>query len=126
MLDLYPLLGSTWTVSPFRLLLALGWELMCVLHRCEHCSDEVDQLATQGLSCKWSQGGFSRHAAINDIIHRSLLSAKESLPVWNHLVSQLVLIEEDLTGFQWFPGPVENYWCGMLPAQIRTLHLTLV
>ena len=25
---------------------------LCVFHQCEHCGDEVDQLATHGLSCK--------------------------------------------------------------------------
>ena len=46
--------------------LSLGANL-CVLHQCEH-----------GLSCKWSQGRHSRHATINDILHRSLVSAKIS------------------------------------------------
>ena len=49
---------------------------LCVVHWCEHCGVEVDQLATHGLSCKWSQIRHSWHAAINDIIHRSLVSAK--------------------------------------------------
>ena len=36
---------------------------------CHHCEGHVGALATHGLSC---QGHFSRHAAINAIIHRSL------------------------------------------------------
>ena len=58
---------------------AIGLRLganLCVLHRCEHCGNEVDQLATHGLSCKWSQGRHSRHSATNDILHSSLVSAK--------------------------------------------------
>ena len=36
----------------------------------------MDCLATHGLSCRWSEGSRHRHAAINDIVHRSLTSAK--------------------------------------------------
>ena len=45
-------------------------------HRCCHCGAEMDELATHGLSCRWSEGRLPRHAAINDIICRSLSSAK--------------------------------------------------
>ena len=45
-------------------------------HLCCHCGAEVDELATHGLSCRWSEGRLPRHAAINDIICRSLSSAK--------------------------------------------------
>lgn len=45
-------------------------------HVCVHCGEEIDQYATHGLSCKWSQGRHSRHGEINDIIHRALVSAK--------------------------------------------------
>ena len=37
---------------------------------------EVDSLATHGLSCRWSEGRHHRHAAMNDIVHRALASAK--------------------------------------------------
>ena len=36
----------------------------------------MDQYATHGLRCKWSQGRHSRHGEVNDIIHRALVSAK--------------------------------------------------
>jgi len=45
-------------------------------HICVHCGAEVDHLATHGLSCKKSEGRHHRHAAINDILHRALSSAK--------------------------------------------------
>ena len=51
--------------------LCLGTPL-CQPHICHHCGGHVDALATHGLSCIKSQGRFSRHAAINAIIHRSL------------------------------------------------------
>ena len=36
----------------------------------------MDNLDTHGLSCRFSKGRHSRHAALNDIIKRSLESAK--------------------------------------------------
>ena len=42
---------------------------------CARCGEDVDQYATHGLSCRWSQGRHSRHGEINDIIHRSLVTA---------------------------------------------------
>ena len=58
---------------------AIGLRLgapLCQPHQCRHCGSAVDALATHGLSCRWSEGRLPRHAAINDIIHRSLTSAK--------------------------------------------------
>ena len=43
---------------------------------CAHCGAEVDSLATHGLSCRWSEGRHHRHAALNDILHRALTSAR--------------------------------------------------
>ena len=54
--------------------LRLGTPL-CRPHECSHCRSEVDHLGTHGLSCRWSEGRHPRHAAVNDIIHRSLSSA---------------------------------------------------
>ena len=59
--------------------LAVGLRLgapLCYPHQCHHCNNEVDGLATHGLSCRWSEGRLSRHAAINDIVCRSLVAAK--------------------------------------------------
>ena len=55
--------------------LRLGTTL-CHLHQCSHCGAEVDSSALHGLSCRWSEGRHSRHAAVNDLIHRALTSAK--------------------------------------------------
>ena len=55
--------------------LRLGTPL-CRSHFCHHCGTEVDQHATHGLSCRFSEGRHARHAAINSIIHRSLSTAK--------------------------------------------------
>ena len=54
--------------------LRLGTSL-CRPHQCTHCGAEVDHLATHGLNCRWSEGRHPRHAAVNDVIHRSLTSA---------------------------------------------------
>ena len=55
--------------------LRLGVQL-CRPHTCHHCGAGVDSLATHGLNCRWSEGRHHRHAALNDIIHRALSSAK--------------------------------------------------
>ena len=49
---------------------------LCMPHSCHHCGEEVDCLAMHGLSCRWSEGRHHRHAAVNDIIHRTLAAAK--------------------------------------------------
>jgi len=45
-------------------------------HNCKFCSTQVDHRGTHGLSCRFSQGRFSRHAECNDIIHRALNTSK--------------------------------------------------
>ena len=45
---------------------------LCLPHQCHHCSGEVDCLGTHCLSCWWSEGHFTCHAALNDIIYPSL------------------------------------------------------
>ena len=58
--------------------IAVGLRLgapLCRPHNCEQCGTTVDEPATHGLHCKKSQGRHSRHSAVNDIIHRALLSA---------------------------------------------------
>lgn len=45
-------------------------------HLCHHCDTQVDCFGTHGLSCRLSQGRFSRHASINSIVKKSLDSAK--------------------------------------------------
>ena len=63
--------------------IAVGLRLgtpICNPHWCSHCETAVDDLATHGLSSHWSEGRHSCHAAVNDVIHRSLASAK--VPSW--------------------------------------------
>ena len=55
--------------------LRLGTSL-CRPHQCIHCGAEIDHSATHGLSCRWSEGRHHCHEAVNDVIHRSLTSAK--------------------------------------------------
>ena len=58
--------------------IAVGLRLgvpLCHPHTCCHCGTLVDKWATHGLSCNKSEGRFSRHAAFNDIIKRSLAAA---------------------------------------------------
>ena len=54
--------------------LRLGTPL-CQPHSCNLCGAKVDHLATHGLNCRWSTGRHSRHATLNDIIHRALATA---------------------------------------------------
>ena len=49
---------------------------LCHPHSCRLCGRAVDSFATHGLSCAKSTGRHFRHAAINNIIQRSLSSAK--------------------------------------------------
>ena len=49
--------------------------LLCRPHLCASCGADVT-LGTHGLSCRFSKGRHSRHAVVNDIVKRSLESAK--------------------------------------------------
>ena len=59
-------------------LLPLGFQL-CRPHTCQHCGAEVTEFATHGLNCRKSAGRHFRHAALNDIIHRGLISCTHSI-----------------------------------------------
>ena len=59
--------------------IAVGLRLgtaICAPHQCQHCDEEVDCYGTHGLSCRCSEGRHHRHATVNSIIHRALISAK--------------------------------------------------
>ena len=59
--------------------IAVGLRLgvpLCHSHTCRHCGSHVNDLATHGLSCRWSEGRHTRHSSLNDIIHRALSAAK--------------------------------------------------
>ena len=49
---------------------------LCRLHKCHQCGTEVDHLGLHDLSCRKSQGWHSRHTAVNDLLKRSLASAR--------------------------------------------------
>ena len=60
---------------------AMGLRLgatICYPHECHLCGTRVDSRGTHGLHCRKSLGRHPRHMAINDIIKRSLASAKVS------------------------------------------------
>ena len=60
---------------------AMGLRLgatLCHPHECHLCGARVDCQGTHGLHCRKSLGRHPRHMAINDIIRRSLASAKVS------------------------------------------------
>ena len=44
-------------------------------HKCRFCNAEVSPSGTHGLSCRFAQGRFSRHAECNDLILRAMQSA---------------------------------------------------
>ena len=46
---------------------------ICGPHSCHHCGAEVDVLGHHALSCRKSERRHQRHAALNDIIHRTLM-----------------------------------------------------
>ena len=45
-------------------------------HMCASCGAAVDERGLYGLSCRFSKGRFSHHSALNDLVKRSLDSAK--------------------------------------------------
>ena len=49
---------------------------ICHPRQCCSCGADVDSLGTHGLSCRSISGRHCRHAAVNDIVKRSLDSAR--------------------------------------------------
>ena len=59
--------------------IAVGLRLglpLCRPHECSNCGAQIEEFGTHGLSCRFSRGRHSRHASLNDIIKRSLDTAK--------------------------------------------------
>ena len=59
--------------------IAVGLRLglpLCNCHQCSSCGSDVGELGTHGLSCRFSKGCHSRHAALNNVKKRALESAK--------------------------------------------------
>ena len=48
---------------------------VCGPHSYQHCGTAVNALGRHALSCRRSEGRHQRHAAVNDIIKRSLSAA---------------------------------------------------
>ena len=49
---------------------------ICRCHLCASCGANVEALGAHGLSCRFSKGRHSMHAALNDIVKRTLESTK--------------------------------------------------
>ena len=49
---------------------------LCSPHKCSGCGADVCVYGVHGLSCRFSKGRHLRHSSLNDIIGRSLESAK--------------------------------------------------
>ncbi|KAJ8721499.1 hypothetical protein PYW07_002274 [Mythimna separata] len=60
------------TQAPCSMIL-LSVSLVLSPHRC-HCGEVVNSLGHHGLSCSRSAGRIARHANINDIIKRALVT----------------------------------------------------
>ena len=85
-----PLLGLRMEDETTRV--AVGLRLgtpLCRPHECSHCGATVDDLATHGLSCRWSEGRHPHHAAVNVILHRSLSSAKIPSSLYNIILFKI-------------------------------------
>ncbi|XP_060804915.1 uncharacterized protein LOC132902733 [Amyelois transitella] len=71
-----PALGTF--LNPLTLRVAVGLRVgaeVCVDHSCASCGVSVDRLGHHGLACSSGAGRQSRHAALNDILRRALVSA---------------------------------------------------
>ena len=96
--------------------IAVGLRLglpLCHPHLCSGCGAEVGDDGIHGLSCRYSKGRHSRHAALNDIVKRSLDAAK----IPSHLEPLGLYtgpMESALMERQWCPGREGRYWCGTL------------
>ena len=59
--------------------IAVGLRLglpLCRPHQCTHCEAEVNDRGAHNLSCRFSKGRHPRHSAVNDVVKRSLETAK--------------------------------------------------
>ena len=78
-LNAIPVTSLGLRMSDETIRIAVGLRLgnpLCQPHQCLHCGSEVTELGTHGLSCRKSQGRHPRHNELNQVIHRSLSSAK--------------------------------------------------
>ena len=87
----------------------------CVAHCCQHCGSDVNEMDTHDLSCLFSSGRFSHHAAINDTIKKSLNVAK--IPCQLEPNGFLGQMERGQMEQPWSLGVVVRCLCGTPPAQ---------
>ena len=87
--------------------LRLGLPL-CHPHLCFGCGAELGEDGIHGLSYRYSKGCHSRHAALNDIVKRSLDAAK----VPSNLEPSGLYRSDGRMERQWCPGREGRYWCG--------------
>ena len=105
---------------------------LCHPHLCSGCGAEVGEDGIHGLSCHYSKGRHSRHAALNDIVKRSLDAAKipshleplglyrsdgkrpdgASVVPWQR--GKILVWDVTCSERQWCPGREGRYWCGTL------------
>ena len=71
-----PNLGTLLDESTLRIAVGLRLGIpLCHPHTCHHCGGNVNRFATHGLSCRSSKGRWSRHSALNEVIHRAMSTA---------------------------------------------------
>ena len=85
---------------------------LCRPHTCHHCGTEVDSLATHGLSYCWSEGHHHSRVALNDTVHRVLLSAKVPSHLELYHLAFITLMGNTLMASLWPHVSVESCWCG--------------
>ena len=78
-LNALPLSSMGLRMDDVVIIIAVGLRLglpLCHPHECSNCGTQIEEFGTHGLSCCFSRGRHSRHALLNDIIKRSLNTAK--------------------------------------------------
>ena len=98
---------------------------LCQPHKCRHCGAHVDHLATHGLCCRKSQGCHSRHAAINDLIKRSLAAVKISTHLEPTGISQSDGKQPDGANIVTWKGGRVLIWDATCPDTFAPSHITL-
>lgn len=68
-------LGTLLTRDALRFAVSLRLGAACVVPHVCHCGAKVTRLGLHGLSCIKSAGRTSRHASLNDILRRALVTA---------------------------------------------------
>ncbi len=121
-LDVLPISSLGLRMDDNTIRVAVGLRLgapLCRPHSCYHCGAGVDSLGTHGLSCRSSEGRHHRHAALNDIVHRTLTSAK--IPARLEPQAYNGRMGSAQMASPWYPGNVGSCW---RPARTPLPHHT--